>query len=90
MQDSKTLAEVIAIIGKFSERREVIATADASTRIVDLGVSSLNFIEMVVRFEETFDVSISDDEFQRITTVGEAVTAIQAAQAAQGAQAAAH
>lgn len=79
MQNDKTLAEVIAIIDKFSERHEAVAVASATTRIADLGVSSLNFIEMVVRFEETFNVSISDDEFQRITTVGEAVTAIQAA-----------
>jgi acyl carrier protein len=80
MQD-QTLSEVKAIIGKFSERHEAVAAADASTQIKDLGVSSLNFIEMVVRFEETFNVSISDDEFQKITTIGDAVTAILAAQA---------
>jgi acyl carrier protein len=84
MQDEKTLSEVIAIISKFAERREAIANADASTRILELGVSSLNFIEMVVRFEETFNVSISDDEFQRIATIGDAVNAIIAAQAGAG------
>lgn len=86
MQD-KTLAEVIAIIGKFSERKDAVAAATETTRIQDLGVSSLNFIEMVVRFEESFNISISDDEFQKITTVGEAVSAIQAAQAASQASA---
>ncbi|HET9622062.1 MAG TPA: phosphopantetheine-binding protein [Kofleriaceae bacterium] len=70
-----------AIIGKFSERRDAVAAADASTPIKELGVSSLNFIEMVVRFEETFNVSIPDDEFQKIATIGDAVTAILAAQA---------
>lgn len=81
MQDDKTLTEVITIIKKYSERREAAASADASTSILDLGVSSLNFIELVVAFEDNFNVSISDDAMKGISTIGDAVNAIISAQA---------
>ena len=81
MQNEQTLSEVIGIIGKYAERREAIAGADASTRISELGVSSLNFVEIVVKIEETFNVSISDEEFQRIATIGDAVNVIATAKA---------
>jgi acyl carrier protein len=39
----------------------------------DLEADSLDLVELIMAFEEEFDVEISDDEAQKITTVGEAV-----------------
>lgn len=39
----------------------------------ELGADSLDLVELIMAFEEEFGGSISDDEAQKIKTVGEAV-----------------
>ncbi len=40
----------------------------------DLEADSLDLVELIMAFEEEFGGEISDEEAQKITTVGEAVT----------------
>ncbi len=40
----------------------------------DLEADSLDLVELIMAFEEAFGGEISDEEAQKITTVGEAVT----------------
>jgi acyl carrier protein len=47
-------------------------TEDASFED-DLGADSLDLAELVMGFEEEFDVIIPDEEAEDITTVGEAI-----------------
>jgi len=47
-------------------------TEDASFE-EDLGADSLDLAELVMGFEEEFDVIIPDEEAEEITTVGEAI-----------------
>jgi acyl carrier protein len=47
-------------------------TMEASFRD-DLEADSLDLVELIMAFEEEFGGEISDDEAQKITTVGEAV-----------------
>lgn len=42
----------------------------------DLEADSLDLVELIMAFEEEFDGEISDEEAQKITTVGEAVAYI--------------
>jgi acyl carrier protein len=42
----------------------------------DLGADSLDVVEIVMELEDEFDVEISDDDAEKITTVGDAVTYI--------------
>ncbi|MCB8979619.1 MAG: acyl carrier protein [Ardenticatenaceae bacterium] len=42
----------------------------------DLEADSLDLVELIMAFEERFNGEISDEEAQKITTVGEAVTYI--------------
>lgn len=39
----------------------------------DLGADSLDLVELIMEFEERFGGEISDEDAQKITTVGEAV-----------------
>ncbi len=41
--------------------------------VEDLGADSLDVVELVMAFEEEFDLRISDEEAEKITTVGDAV-----------------
>lgn len=43
----------------------------------DLGADSLDLAELVMGFEEEFDVIIPDEEAEQITTVGQAIDALE-------------
>ena len=43
----------------------------------DLGADSLDVVELVMELEDEFDTEISDDDAEKIATVGDAVTYIQ-------------
>ncbi|MEO1014972.1 MAG: acyl carrier protein [Pseudomonadota bacterium] len=45
--------------------------------IDDLGADSLDIVELVMAFEEEFDVEIPDDAAETIQTVGDAIKFIQ-------------
>ena len=44
--------------------------------ISDLDADSLDTVELIMAFEEEFDIDIPDDVAEKITTVGEAVDII--------------
>lgn len=46
----------------------------------DLGADSLDLVELIMAFEEEFGGEISDEDAQKITTVGDAVAYIEAHQ----------
>ncbi|MDQ0245649.1 acyl carrier protein [Priestia abyssalis] len=43
----------------------------------DLGADSLDVVELVMELEDEFDMEISDEDAEKIATVGDAVTYIQ-------------
>ncbi len=46
---------------------------EAASFIDDLGADSLDTVELVMAFEEEFDVEIPDDAAETILTVGDAI-----------------
>jgi len=46
----------------------------------DLGADSLDVVELVMEFEDEFDMEISDEDAEKIGTVGDAVTYIESKQ----------
>ena len=50
----------------------------------DLGGDSLDIVELVLAFEEEFDIEIPDEEAEKIGTVADAIAYIEAAAAAKG------
>ncbi|NLJ80603.1 MAG: acyl carrier protein [Firmicutes bacterium] len=51
-------------------RREV---TPESLFVEDLGADSLDVVELIMAFEEEFDLSITDEEAEKIATVKDAV-----------------
>jgi len=47
-----------------------------SSFIDDLGADSLAIVELVLAFEEQFEIDIPDEDTEKIRTVGDAVTYI--------------
>jgi acyl carrier protein len=50
---------------------------EESQFIEDLGADSLAIVELVLAFEEQFEIEIPDEDTEKIRTVGDAVSYIQ-------------
>ena len=46
---------------------------DSASFVDDLGADSLDIVELVMAFEEAFDMDIPDEDAEKITTVKDAV-----------------
>jgi acyl carrier protein len=46
---------------------------DESSFVEDLGADSLDTVELIMEFEDEFGVEISDEDAEKISTVGEAI-----------------
>lgn len=63
------------IVDKLSvDENEVIETAEFSK---DLGADSLDTVELIMEFEKVFDLTIPEEEAEKITTVGDAIKYIE-------------
>ena len=57
------------------EESEVVIEASFTN---DLGADSLDTVELIMEFEKEFNIAIPDDQAEKISTVGDAITYIEA------------
>ena len=72
MTKDEVFAKIREIVVEQLGADENQVTLDANFRD-DLEADSLDLVELIMAFEEEFGGEISDEEAQKITTVGEAV-----------------
>ena len=68
--------KVISMIAQQLGKAEGDITLE-SHFIDDLGADSLDTVELIMQFEEEFNIEIPDEDAETITTVGKAVTYIE-------------
>lgn len=73
---SEVSSKVIGIIVDKLGVEESEVTNEASFTN-DLGADSLDTVELIMEFEKEFNLSIPDEEAEKIETVGDAVTYIE-------------
>ncbi|NLA62876.1 MAG: acyl carrier protein [Bacteroidales bacterium] len=73
---SETASRVIAIIVDKLGVEESEVTNEASFTN-DLGADSLDTVELIMEFEKEFNISIPDDQAEKISTVGDAVVYVE-------------
>jgi len=56
--------------------REVETISEATDIANDLGADSLELAELLLAFQEEFNIDIEDSETQNLTTVGDVITQI--------------
>jgi acyl carrier protein len=56
---------------------EASQVKEAASFIEDLGADSLDTVELVMAFEEEFDIEIPDEDAEKILTVKDAISYIQ-------------
>jgi len=74
---SDVAAKVKAIIVDKLGVEETEVTPEASFTN-DLGADSLDTVELIMEFEKEFGLAIPDDQAEKISTVGNAITFIEA------------
>jgi acyl carrier protein len=72
---SKVKAIIVDKLGV--DEADVIPTASFTN---DLGADSLDTVELIMEFEKEFGISIPDEEAEKISTVGDAISHIEALQ----------
>ena len=73
---------------EFEKIRQIIAEQLArdeseitmETSFDDLGADSLDLFQIISELEDAFDMEFSQDDLEKVTTVGDAVNYIQSAQ----------
>lgn len=65
------------VVDSLSVQREQVKRETAF--IEDLGADSLDLVELIMELEEEFEITIPDDQAEKIKTVGEAVEYIERA-----------
>jgi acyl carrier protein len=70
--DRELFERVRKVIVEQLDVREEEVTPDASFTD-DLGADSLDLVELVMAFEQEFDVSIAEEEAEQVRTVADAV-----------------
>ncbi|SHF78127.1 acyl carrier protein [Dysgonomonas macrotermitis] len=75
MSDVASRVKAIIVDKLGVEETEVTNTASFTN---DLGADSLDTVELIMEFEKEFGISIPDDQAEKISTVGDAVSYIEA------------
>ena len=73
---SEIQTKVVEIIVDKLGVKEAEVTPEASFT-GHLGADSLDTVELIMEFEKAFDISIPDEDAEKIATVGDAITYIE-------------
>ena len=77
MSKEEVLAKVIEILKKYSKAEIADADIKMETTILDdLKVNSARLVDIVLDFEDAFDIEVEDDDADKVRTVGDGVELI--------------
>ena len=71
---SEVSEKVKKIIAEHLGIDDMSKITDEAKFIDDLGADSLDTVELVMAFEEAFDIEIPDEKAEKILTVGDAIS----------------
>ena len=71
MSDISSRVTAIIVDKLGVDENEVVGTASFTN---DLGADSLDTVELIMEFEKEFNVSIPDEDAEKIGTVGDAIS----------------
>ena len=75
MNEELVLKKTLRIVTELFPDEDIIT--EASDFRKDLGADSLDFVETVMKIEERFEITIEDEEGEKIKTVKDLTTLIQ-------------
>jgi acyl carrier protein len=77
MTEKEAFETVIKILTPHAKNAPALASATLDTNILDdLKVNSARLVDVVLAFEDEFDIEIADEEVDSVNTVGDCVRLI--------------
>ena len=79
MDQSEIRAKIVEIIGVYAKDKDALASATDDTNILqDLKVNSARLVDVILDFEDAFDIEVEDEDADSVNTIGDAVSLIAA------------
>jgi acyl carrier protein len=77
MEQSEVFEKVVKILTPYVKNQDALENVTMGTHILDdLKVNSARLVDVVLEFEDAFDVEIADEDVDSVETVGNAVELI--------------
>ncbi len=77
MDQGEVFERVVKILTPWVKNDEALASVAMETSILDdLKVNSARLVDVVIAFEDDFDIEIADDDVDSVNKVGDAVNLI--------------
>jgi acyl carrier protein len=77
MSKDEIFEQVVKILTPYVKNQEALDSVSLSTHILDeLKVNSARLVDVVLEFEDAFDIEIADEDVDSVETVGNAVELI--------------
>jgi acyl carrier protein len=78
MKEGEAFEKVVKILTPYVKNQEALDSVSLETHILDdLRVNSARLVDVVLEFEDAFDIEIADDDVDSVETVGNAVELIE-------------
>lgn len=78
MTREEIFAKVVEIVSPFAKDKEALGSATDSTNILeDLQVNSARLVDVILEFEDEFDIEVEDEDADSVNTLGDAVNLIE-------------
>ncbi|MDH5716044.1 MAG: acyl carrier protein [Spirochaetia bacterium] len=77
MQEKEVFDKIVGIIGPFAKNKESLNNVTNDSNILkDFEVNSSRLVDIILALEDEFDIEISDEEAEKIETIGDATNLI--------------
>ena len=77
MTEQEIFDKVVAILKPYVKNKDALTTVSKETNILDdLKVNSARLVDVVLAFEDEFEIEIADEDADAVDTVGDAVRLI--------------
>ncbi|MCS5637182.1 MAG: phosphopantetheine-binding protein [Myxococcota bacterium] len=77
MEQSAVMEGVVKILTPWVKNEDALGAVSMETNILDdLKVNSARLVDVVIAFEDEFDIEIDDEDVDTVNTVGDAVQLI--------------
>jgi acyl carrier protein len=79
VEQAEVMERVVKILTPWAKNEAALANVAMETSILDdLKVNSARLVDVVIAFEDDFDIEIADEDVDTVNTVGDAVNLITA------------
>lgn len=78
MTREEIFEKVIEIVRPYVKSQEALDSVNDDTNILeDLKVNSARLVDIILNFEDEFDIEVEDEDADAVNTIGDAVNLIQ-------------